>query len=235
MALYFPIIANTCDSFLVFRYPVLCYFSFWSEPLFCVYPLVSSKHCFYVRLCLCACVCVHHSNVLNILGFDPKITQTSTEARTDQGSPEEKWKWRKMCLSAIFLYPQGKYAAKFIFVAHQTLCSKRIWLLCKCLRVSSTLGSFVWWRSNLGNDVKVAERKWSVVLSRWDRTTKAPLTLVSCFFSHCRQTAAFSSCNKQVFFTLNGLFTHSAFDDQWKLCVFAQGHCTIEWLWFLEM
>ena len=117
-----------------------------------------------------------------------------------------------MCLYAIFFYPQGKYRAKFIFVTDQTLCNKRLWLLCKYLHVSSWLGSFVWWRSNWGNDVKVAERKWSVVLSQWDRTTKAPLTLVSCFFSHCRQTTDFSFCYKQAFFILNSLFTHSAFD-----------------------
>lgn len=47
---------------------------------------------------------VDYYDVVSILGFDPKITQTLTEACTDHASPKGyKMKMKKTCLSAIFL------------------------------------------------------------------------------------------------------------------------------------
>lgn len=43
----------------------------------------------FMCVCVCGCVYVHHYIVLNVLGFDPKIRQTLTEAHTDQDSPGE--------------------------------------------------------------------------------------------------------------------------------------------------
>lgn len=80
MALYFVMIANTWFV-CYFLYAVLC------EKLFSFSQQKTLLLC--VSVCVCGCVYVHHSVVLNVLGFDPKITQTLTEARTDQGSPKE--------------------------------------------------------------------------------------------------------------------------------------------------
>lgn len=150
--------------------------------------LSQQKTCMWVCVCSPLC-CAQH------LGFDPKITQTLTEARTDQGSPKENEMKIKENVPYFFIHKGNIQQSSYL--SHIKYCNKHVWLLCKCSCVSPSLGSFVWWRSNLGNDVKVAERKWSVVLSQWDRTTKAPLTLVSCFFSYCRQKLTFlSSTNR---------------------------------------
>lgn len=123
MALYFPIIANTCDSFLVFLYPVLCYFSFWSELPFRVCPLVSCKHWFYVRLCLCACVCV--CSPLYCTQYFRFWSKNHTNL--DRSPYRSRLAWRKMEMK------------ENVFVCHISLSTREIWSQVHICRTSNTL------------------------------------------------------------------------------------------------